>query len=77
MQTKCHLSVLIHKQAEKYGERDVLTFRKFGSLEWKTISWNQFSLRVKQVSNALLNLGAKPQENIAVSIQTLVHTEYA
>jgi len=76
MQTKCHLSVLIHKQAEKYGERDVLTFRKFGSLEWKTISWNQFSLRVKQVSNALLNLGAKPQENIAVFSQNCIQYLY-
>ena len=69
MQTKCHLSVLIHKQAEKYGDRDAVTFRKFGSLEWRSISWNQFSLRVKQVSNALLNLGAKPQESIAVFSQ--------
>ena len=76
MQTKCHLSVLIHKQAEKYGERDVLTFRKFGSLEWKTISWNQFSLRVKQVSNALLNLGAKPQENIAIFSQNCIQYLY-
>ena len=76
MQTKCHLSVLIHKQAEKYGDRDAITFRKFGSLEWRSISWNQFSLRVKQVSNALLNLGAKPQESIAVFSQNCIQYLY-
>lgn len=76
MQTRCHLSVLIHEQAKKYGDKPALTFRNFGSLKWKTVSWNQFSLRVKQVSNALLNLGAKPQENIAVFSQNCIHYLY-
>lgn len=76
MQTRCHLSVLIHEQAKKYGNREAITFRNFGSLKWKTASWNQFSLRVKQVSNALLNLGAKPQENIAVFSQNCVQYLY-
>ncbi|MFC2711723.1 AMP-dependent synthetase/ligase [Hoylesella oralis] len=76
MQTKCHLSVLIHEQAKKYGMRDAITFRNFGSLKWKTVSWNQFSLRVKQVSNAMLNLGVKPQENIAVFSQNCIQYLY-
>ena len=66
MQTTCHLSLLVHEQARKYGDAPALTFKHFGGDEWKTVSWNQFSLRVKQVSNALLNLGLKPQEKIAV-----------
>ena len=76
MQTNCHLSVLIHEQAKKYGSKPVLTFRNFGSLEWRTISWNQFSMRVKQVSNALLNLGMNPQETIGVSAQNCVQYLY-
>ena len=56
MQTKCHLSLLIHEQARKYGDAPALTFKDFGSDKWRTVSWNHFSLRVKQVSNALLNL---------------------
>lgn len=76
MQTRCHLSVLIHEQARKYGARDALTFRLFGSRTWKSVSWNQFSLRVKQVSNALLNLGVKPQESIAVFSQNCVQYLY-
>jgi len=76
MQTRCHLSVLIHEQAKKYGNREALTFRNFGSLKWENVSWNQFSLKVKQVSNALLNLGAKPQESIAVFSQNCAQYLY-
>lgn len=76
MQTNCHLSVLIHEQAKKYGARPVLIFRSFGSLKWKTVSWNQFSMRVKEVSNALLNLGLKPQETIAVFAQNCIQYLY-
>lgn len=76
MQTRCHLSVLIQEKAKKYGSRAALTFRNFGSLKWKTVSWKQFSLRVKQVSNAMLNLGMKPQENIAVFSQNCVQYLY-
>ena len=47
MQTKCHLSVLIHEQAKKYGARPVLTYREFGTDKWKTVTWNYFSQRVK------------------------------
>ena len=44
MQTRCHFSVLIHKQAEKYGDRTALIYRDFGSLKWKECSWNEFYL---------------------------------
>ena len=76
MQNKSHLSVLIHEQAKIYGARPALTFRAFGSLEWKSVSWKQFSLRVKQVSNAMLNLGMVPQENIAVFSQNCIQYLY-
>lgn len=74
MQTKCHLSVLIHEQAKKYGARPVLTYREFGTDKWKTVTWNYFSQRVKQVSNALLNLGVAVQENIGVFSQNAVES---
>ena len=76
MQTKCHLSMLVHEQAKKYGQAPALTFKNFGSEQWKTVSWNQFSFRVKQVSNALLNLGVKPQENVAIFSQNSIHYLY-
>ena len=72
MQTNSHLSRLIHDQAQKYGDREVLIYREFGSKEWKSYSWNQFSDMVKKVSNAMLNLGVKVQENIGVFSQNSV-----
>uniref|UniRef100_UPI0040295308 AMP-dependent synthetase/ligase n=1 Tax=Prevotella sp. TaxID=59823 RepID=UPI0040295308 len=76
MQVKSHLSVLIHDLANKYGDKTALTFKKFGRDKWQSVSWNQFSLRVKQVSNALLNIGAKPHDKIAVFSQNCVHYLY-
>ena len=61
---------------KKYGDRPVLTFQSFGDKEWKTVSWNCFSSKVKQVSNALLNLGIKSQEKIAVFSQNCIQYLY-
>ncbi|MGN1263174.1 MAG: AMP-dependent synthetase/ligase [Prevotella sp.] len=69
MQTNSHLSVLVHDQAKKYGDREVLQYKDFGGSEWKKFSWNQFSRTVKIVSNALLNLGVQPQENVGIFAQ--------
>ena len=76
MQTNCHLSVLIHEQAKIYGSKPALTYRDFGSLQWKSVSWTYFSDMVKQVSNALLNLNVKVQENIGVFSQNTVQYIY-
>ena len=72
MQTKCHLSVLIHKQAEKYGNRRALIYRDFGGTKWKSVSWRDFSRKVRHVSNAMLNIGIQVQENVGVFSQNCV-----
>lgn len=72
MQTNSHLSVLVHDQAKKYADREALIYKDFGGDTWKTYSWNEFSCKVKQVSNALLNFGVKPQENIGIFSQNCV-----
>ena len=69
MQTNSHLSRLIHDQAAIYGDREVLIYREYGEQTWKSCSWNQFSATVKQVSNALLNLGVRVQENLGIFSQ--------
>lgn len=69
MHTVSHLSVLVHELAAKYGEREVMSYKEFGGSEWKSCSWNRLSDTVKVVSNALLNLGVRPQENIGVFSQ--------
>ena len=69
MQTNSHLSRLIHDQAKVYGDREELIYKDFGGSEWKSLTWNQFSDTVKKVSNAMLNLGVKVQENVGVFSQ--------
>ena len=72
MQTNYHMSVLVHEQAKKYGDREMLIYQDFGGKEWKSLSWTQVSQTVNQVSNALLNLGVKVQENIGIFSQNSV-----
>ncbi len=76
MQVRSHLSILVHDLAKKYGAKQALTFKNFGSTTWKSVSWNQFSFRVKQVSNALLNIGLKPHERIGVFSQNCIQYLY-
>ena len=72
MQTNYHMSVLVHEQAKKYGDREMLIYQDFGGKEWKSLTFNQVSETVKKVSNALLNLGVKVQENIGIFSQNSV-----
>ncbi len=63
---------MVHDQAKKYADREALIYKDFGGSTWKTYTWNDFSRKVKQVSNALLNLGVRPQENLGVFSQNCV-----
>ena len=69
MQNVQYLSVLVHEQAKRYGDKTVMTYRDYEKNEWLPISWNEFSDTVKKVSDALLALGVKVQENIATFSQ--------
>ena len=64
-----HLSVMVHRQAEKYGDKVALKYRDYEKAQWNAVSWNEFSQTVRQVSNALLTLGVEVQENIGVFSQ--------
>lgn len=72
MQTRCHLSVLVHEQAKKYGSRTALTYCRFGSKQWKNMSWSDFSQYVKLASNALIEAGLNPHDRIGVFSQNCV-----
>ena len=72
MQTNSHLSRLIYDLAKIYGDREELIYKDFGGSEWKSLTWNQFSDTVKKVSNAMLNMGVKVQENVGVFSQNSV-----
>jgi len=71
-QINSHMSHLVHDVAARLGDREALIYKDFGGTEWKSYSWNQFSAMVKKVSNAMLNLGIKVQENVGVFSQNTV-----
>ena len=71
-QINSHMSHLVHDVAAQLGDREALIYKDFGGTEWKSYSWNQFSAMVKKVSNAMLNLGIKVQENVGVFSQNTV-----
>ena len=64
-----HLSVLVHRQAEKYGDKVALRYRDYETAQWIPITWNQFSGTVRQAANALVALGVGEQENIGIFSQ--------
>lgn len=64
-----YLSLLIQRQAQKYGERVALKYRDYATSMWIPVCWNQFSEKVSKVSRALVALGVQAQENIGVFSQ--------
>ena len=64
-----HLSVMVHRQAEKYGDKVALKYRDYETSQWIPITWNKFSQTVRQAANALVALGVEEQRNIGISSQ--------
>lgn len=76
MQTNSHLSVLVHDQAELYANKVALEYKDFGGNQWKSVTWRQFSSQVTRVSNAMLSLGIKVQEKVAIFSQNTLQYVY-
>lgn len=75
-----HLSVLVHRQAEKYGDKIALKYRDYETSQWIPITWNAFSRTVRQTANAMVALGVEEQENIGVFSQNkpeCLYTDFA
>ena len=64
-----HLSVLIHRQAEKFGDKIALRYRDYSKEQWVPISWRQFSDNVRQAASALVACGVKKFENVGIFSQ--------
>lgn len=64
-----HLSVLIDRQAEKYGERTALKYRDYKTAQWIPISWNKFAQKNREVANALVAYNVKEGENVGLFSQ--------
>lgn len=72
-----HLAVLVHRQAEKYGNKVALTYRNYDTGRWIPVTWNKFSQIVKFVSNAMVELGVKEEENLGIFSQNMPECLYS
>ena len=64
-----HLSVLVDRQAEKYGDRVALKHRDYEKDVWLSTSWNQFANTNRVTANALVALGVEEEENVGLFSQ--------
>lgn len=67
---------LIHRQAEKYGNRTALKHRDNATGKWLKISWREFSDKVMLTAKAMAEFGIKVQENIGVYSQNMPQCLY-
>lgn len=75
-----HLSVLVHRQAEKYGDKIAMKYRDYENSFWVPITWNDYSRTVREVANAMVALGVEEQENIGIFSQNMpecLYTDFA
>ena len=71
-----HFAELIHRQAEKYGNRTALKHRDNATGKWLKISWREFSDKVMLTAKAMAEFGIKVQENIGVYSQNIPQCLY-
>lgn len=71
-----HFAELIHRQAEKYGNRTALKHRDNATGKWLKISWRKFSDKVMLTAKAMAEFGIKVQENIGVYSQNMPQCLY-
>ncbi|MDR1091509.1 MAG: long-chain fatty acid--CoA ligase [Prevotella sp.] len=64
-----HLSILVHRQAIKYGKRTAIRYRSPEEKKWKSISWKKFSDCVMKTAWAMAETGIKEGDKIAVYSQ--------
>ena len=56
----------IVKNVGSHGHEEAVRFKHFNSNDWESYSWDEFLDLVRKTSSALLNLGLKKQENVAI-----------
>jgi long-chain acyl-CoA synthetase len=67
-----HLSKIIHKQAQKFGDEEAIKVRDQETGIWSSVSWAEFSKKVMAVAEALCHSGVKPQSNVGIYSQNMV-----
>lgn len=75
-----HLSILVHRQATRYGRKTALKYRNPYEKKWKSISWKKFSDNVMKTAWAMAEIGVEEGDKIAVYSQNMppyLYTDFA
>lgn len=72
-----HLSILVHRQAIKYGKKTAIKYRSPEEKKWKSISWKKFSDYIMKTAWAMAEMGIKEGDKIAVYSQNTPQYLYA
>ncbi|PXY01430.1 long-chain fatty acid--CoA ligase [Marinifilum breve] len=66
-----HWGKLIRDRIEKFGDRIAMRYKDEESNKWIGVSWNEFGLQIRQVSKALMKLGVKEKQSVAIFSQNM------
>lgn len=66
-----HLSILVHRQALRYGKKTALKYRHPYEKKWKNISWRRFSDYVNKTAWSMAELGVNEGDRIGVYSQNM------
>ncbi len=61
------------RQAQKYGEREIIRHKDYVTNEWISVSWNKFHSLVDTAAYALAQIGIKEKENIITFTQNALY----
>lgn len=61
------------RQAERYGDREIIRHKDYKTDEWVSTSWNEFYNLVDTAACALIELGVKEKENITTFTQNALY----
>lgn len=61
------------RQAQKYGEREIIRHKDYVTNEWISVSWNEFHSLIDTAAYALAQIGIKEKENIITFTQNALY----
>ena len=65
-----HPAEMIFRRAEKYKNRSAIQYRDKNG-KWQKISWLDFAEYVRLTSQAMIEYGIEPHENIGICAQNM------
>lgn len=75
-----HLAEMVHRQAERFGDRTALNYYDKKQKKWKNVSWKHFSEKIMRTAWAMAEIGVDTKERIGIYSQNMrqyLYTDFA